>query len=113
MPPSELGGLTRYATTQIDADTVRLVLEGEFADGGPESMAATLIGAIEGSTSNNVEFDLSGVTWLSFEGVGALVRLKQYAEQVGRSLRIIDPSLQAMTMLEQVGLLRWLGFETR
>jgi anti-anti-sigma factor len=100
--------LIDFRTREIGEDTLRVSVTGDFdPDAPPDSMVKALAATIEASTARLVEIDLSGLIWLTLEGLGALVSLKRHVNGLGRTLRIVDATGQAARALERSGLANW------
>jgi anti-anti-sigma regulatory factor len=100
--------LIDFRTRETGEDALRVSVTGDFGpDAPPDSMFRALAAAIEASPARLVEIDLSGLVWLTLEGLGALVSLKRHVDGLGRTLRIVDASEQAAKALERSGLASW------
>ncbi len=90
---------------------VRLMIEGPFLDPDEDMDVAIrrVVASIERAGAREVELDFSGVTWLTLEGIGVLIRCRQHADGSGRTLRITHPSPQALEAIRRAGLGDWFG----
>jgi anti-anti-sigma factor len=101
----------RIGSDRSTSHAVRLMIDGPFLDPGEDMDVAIrrVVASIERAGGREVEFDMSGVTWLTLEGIGVLIRCRQHVDRSGRELRIVDPSAQVIGAIRQAGLDDWLG----
>ena len=88
--------------TEIDGDTLRVTLSGEFDVDGLEAFRAALREAPEEWSC--VAIDLSEVEFMDSSGLGALVHLSLRGREVGFDVTLVRPSLPVMRLLELTGL---------
>ena len=97
-----------YRVSQVGEDTLRVSVVGELGpDLGARSLIEALMTSIDAETVRHVEVNLSEITWLTLEGIGALVGLKQYLDGIGRTLRVVEPTQQAAAAIDRAGLATW------
>jgi anti-anti-sigma regulatory factor len=100
-----------YRVSQVGEDTLSVSVVGELGPNlGARSLIEALVSTIDEPEVRHVDINLSEITWLTLEGIGALVGLKQYVDGTGRTLRVVEPTQQAAAAIERAGLTTW--FET-
>jgi anti-anti-sigma regulatory factor len=101
----------RIESDRTANDAVRLMIEGPFLDPDEDMDVAIrrVVASMERADASEVELDFSRVTWLTLEGIGVLIRCRQHADRSGRSLRITEPSPQAVQAIRRAGLDDWFG----
>lgn len=101
----------RIGLGRTTSGEVRLTIEGPFLDPEEDMDVAIrrVVKSIDREGGPNVELDVSGVTWLTLDGIGVLIRCKQHADRSGRTLRITHPPAQAVEAIDRAGLKDWFG----
>jgi anti-anti-sigma regulatory factor len=101
----------RIGSCHAPNGTVRLTIEGPFLDPDVDMDVAIrrLVNSIDRESGANIELDISGVTWLTLEGIGVLIRCRQHADRSGRTMRITHSPSQAAGAIRRAGLDGWFG----
>ena len=83
-------GLVRIEAEYLGSDVI-IVLEGEFDVTGTARFWAHISEALEGHVTS-ITVNAHGVTFIDSSGVGALLRARAEAEELGVAFRVSEPS---------------------
>lgn len=93
-------------------DGVRVTVVGELTMATRDGLASYLIESLDGGPAR-VEIDLTGVKFMDSQGLWALMRARQHAEDAGEPeiLRIVAASHPVRRLLEMTTLDQLFGYE--
>jgi anti-sigma B factor antagonist len=88
------------ASRREGADTVRLVLVGEFDLRNAQELAAALTTAVRTPGVARIVVDLGGTAFLDSSGIAAVAAAYEIALDTGRQLRLENPQRQVRRLFE-------------
>jgi len=100
-PPD--GGVGLSATVERGTAGVRVMVEGEL-DYASAPRLREVVAGLNSARAQEVELDLTGLTFLALQGVRMLVEVRRTVEQAGGHLRLYGAGRQPRWFARLVGL---------